>query len=197
MRPAAVIISSLVAVSFGCGGGGGNTTAGALPDQACTVFCQKLVACAPGTESFATCVANSCTPTAADGSHTCTNQSQIMAAFISCEAMTDCTALITCLSGLPACDSGVTGTGGAAGAGGAAGSGGAQGADAGDQTSCDACAKAGDCCLAYGMPAAACMSFSTTSCDALTGNARAGLIDECVALRQGGLTGTPPPAACN
>jgi hypothetical protein len=186
----------IVAVAlFGCGGGGSlpadggaSGTGGANPpqmDQACTSLCTHHAACfVTGGMTDTTCL--SACDSAVGSTGTCINQSQIVGAITGCAAVTDCTALAACETGIPTCQP----------PGGSTDAGGTTGGDAGDLTSCDPCAQAADCCTALGQPASECTNAYLTLCQSEPEPARPTFVQSCVEFLQKEAQAAAAPAAC-
>jgi hypothetical protein len=197
-KTVSAVIGSFLAVGFALGamqGCGSSSSSGTNIMSACMQGCTKVVPCladAGISETVAQCVQNCASSASTDGG-TCSNESAIVMAAQACAAKTTCADLEACGATIPQCEHGGTGgtsgtgtggnhgtggTGGTSGTGtgGTTGTGGSTGAAGASGTAtCASCDKAQTCCLALaallGQSTSSC-TFSTSSCNAMTGSAQ-------------------------
>jgi hypothetical protein len=185
-----VLVGIFASVAFaagfmqGCGGGSSSSNNVALCEKAC----DKALECTPdagavGQTALTQCKQNCQTQA---GTTHCSNESAIASAVSSCLSMS-CDSYITCVEGLPACQS-TTGAGGTTGTGGSTGTGGTSGT-----ADCSVCTKADACCtaLAGGTPC-----NLVTTCNSVSGQSQQQAVSSCQAVLAAVAGNPQAPAAC-
>jgi len=208
-KTVSAVIGSFLAVGFALGamqGCGSSSSSGTNIMSACMQGCTKVVPCladAGISETVAQCVQNCASSASTDGG-TCSNESAIVMAAQACAAKTTCADLEACGATIPQCEHGGTGGTSGTGTGGNHGTGGTSGTGTGGTTStggtsgaagasgtatCASCDKAQTCCLALaallGQSTSSC-TFSTSSCNAMTGSAQTTDAMTCGSILSGG-----------
>ena len=182
MRIVPIVMVIGVAALAACGSSGSNGGAPSFDVVAiCKQSCDKQSMCVFGgdtTSCKAGCNANSLDSLAGPN---CENRNNIVAVYQACLNM-DCPGFVSCLSTIPACQTGAGG-GSGTGAGGAGGTGsGGGGAGGTGGATCDVCVRADACCVAVnaltGSDGGSCTLAQ--SCAGLTGTYLTQAISVCM-----------------